>query len=94
MVSGGLVGAKMTAILFIVGIIAALAFAALRLKFLRIALNLLPVAIGAGYAVHFILSGHLNWAIVVVLVSLYATCPWWEFLDERVWMKKGVCRGF
>jgi hypothetical protein len=88
------VEAKMTAILFIAGIIAALAFAALRLKFLRIALNLLPVAIGAGYTGRLILSGHLNWAIVVTLACLYATCPWWEFLDERVWMKKGVCRGF
>jgi hypothetical protein len=84
----------MTAVLFIMGIVAALAFAGLRLKFLRIALNLLPVAIGMGYAAYFTFSGHLNWAVIVTLVSLYATCPWWEYLDERIWMKKGVCRGF
>jgi hypothetical protein len=84
----------MTAILFIVGIIIALACAAFRFRFLRIVLNLLPVAIGAGIAAHFILIGRLTWAVIVVIVSLYATCLWWEFLDERIWMKIGACRRF
>ncbi len=84
----------MTITLFIVGVIAALAFAAFRLRFLRIALNLLPIAIGAACAAYLILSGHPTWAVIVVIVSLYVTCPWWEFLDENIWMKKGVCHGF
>ena len=84
----------MTITLFIMGIIVALACAAFRLSFLRIALNLLPLAIGAGYAAYLILIGRLTWAVIVVIVSLYVTCPWWEFLDEKVWMKIGVCRGF
>jgi hypothetical protein len=87
-----LVEAKMTAIVFIVGIIAALACAGYRFRLLRIALNLVPVAIGAGYAAHFILIGRPTWAVIVALVSLYVTCPWWEFLDEAVWMEIGVCR--
>jgi hypothetical protein len=86
-------GEKMTTALFIMGVIVALACAAFRLRLLRIALNLLPIAIGAGYAAYLILIGRPTWAIIVMLVSLYATCPWWEFLDEAVWMKKGVCRG-
>jgi disulfide bond formation protein DsbB len=84
----------MTITVFIVGVIAALGFAAFRLRFLRIALNLLPIAIGVGYAAHLILSEHPTWAVIVVIVSLYVTCPWWEFLDENIWMKKGVCHGF
>ncbi|HEY7182835.1 MAG TPA: hypothetical protein VIC84_15505 [Blastocatellia bacterium] len=84
----------MTTTLFIVGIIVALAFAAFRLSFMRVALNMLPIAIGAGYAAYLILIGHPTWAVIVVLISLYVTCPWWEFLDEKVWMKMGVCHGF
>jgi hypothetical protein len=85
--------AKMTMELFIAGIIAALAFTAFGLRCVRIALNMLPIVIGAGCATFLILSGHPTWAVIVVLASLYITCPWWEFLDETVWMKKGVCRG-
>jgi len=84
----------MIVILYVIGIIVALACAACRLRFLRIALNLLPIALGAGCAAYLILIGSLTWAIIVVIVSLYVTCPWWEFMDEKVWMKIGVCRGF
>ena len=81
----------MAATLLIVGIIVALALAAFRLRFLRIALNLLPAVIGASYATHLVLIGRPTWAVIVALVSLYATCPWWEFLDEAAWMKFGLC---
>ena len=84
----------MTITLFTMGIIAALAYAALRMRFLRIVLNMLPVLIGAGYAAQLILMGYVTLAVIVAIASLYATCPWWEFLDETIWMKKGVCRGF
>jgi hypothetical protein len=84
----------MTITLFTMGIIAALAYAALRMRFLRIVLNMLPVLIGAGYAAQLILMGYVTSAVIVAIASLYATCPWWEFLDETIWMKKGVCRGF
>jgi hypothetical protein len=84
----------MTITLFIVGITVALACAAFRLSFLRIALNLLPLAIGAGSAAYLILIGHPTWAVIVALVSLYVTCPWWEYLDEKIWMKIGVCHDF
>lgn len=84
----------MTIILFITGIIAALACVVFGIRFLRIALNLFPIVIGAGYAADLILGGRITWAIIVIIISLYVTCPWWEFLDERLWMKIGVCRGF
>jgi hypothetical protein len=84
----------MTITLFTMGIIAALACAAFGVRFLRIVLNMLPVLTGAVYVIYLILIGHVTWAVVVALASLYATCPWWEFLDETIWMKKGVCRGF
>ena len=84
----------MTITLFTMGIIAALAYAAFRMRFLRIVLNMLPVMIGAGYAAQLILMGYVTLAVIVAIASLYATCPWWEFLDETIWMKKGVCRGF
>jgi O-antigen ligase len=84
----------MTIILFIVGIIAALACAALGIRCMRIALNLFPVVIGASYAAYLILGGHITWAIIAIIISLYATCPWWEFLDEKLWMRIGVCHGF
>jgi hypothetical protein len=84
----------MTITLFTMGIIAALAYAAFRVRFLRIVLNMLPVLIGMVYAVYLILIGYVTWAVIVALASLYATCPWWEYLDETIWMKKGVCRGF
>jgi hypothetical protein len=79
--------------LFIVWVVAALACAVFGLRFLRLALNLLPITIGSGYAASLILSGRLTWAIIVVIISLYVTCPWWEFLDEKLWMKIGVCHG-
>ena len=79
----------MATILFITVIIVTLAV--FRLRFLRIALNLLPVVIGASYATYLVLIGQLTWAVIVTLVSLYATCPWWEFLDETVWIKFGLC---
>jgi hypothetical protein len=79
----------MVTILFIVGIIVALA--ASRLRFLRIALNLLPVVIGGSCAIYLVLIGRPTLAVIVALVSLFATCPWWEFLDEAVWMKFGLC---
>lgn len=81
----------MAAMLFIVGIILALALVAFRLRFLRIALNLLPAVIGAGFATHLVLIGRPTWAIIVALISLYAMCPWWEFLDETVWIKCNLC---
>ena len=84
----------MTTTLFTMGIIAALACAAFGMRFLRIVLNMLPVLIGAGYAAQFVLMGYVTLAVIVAIASLYATCPWWEFLDETIWMKKGVCRGF
>jgi hypothetical protein len=80
----------MATILFIVGGIA-LALAAFRLRFLRIALNLLPVVIGASYATYLVLTMRPTWAVIVALVSLYATSIWWEFLDEAVWMKFDLC---
>jgi len=83
----------MTITLFTMGIIAALAYAAFGIGFLRIVLNMLPVLIGAGYVAQLILMGYVTWAVIVALASLYATCPWWEFLDEKIWMEKGVCRG-
>ena len=86
-------GEKMTTALFIMGVIVALACVAFRLRLLRIALNLVPIAIGAGSAAYLILIGRPTWAVIAMLASLYATCPWWEFLDEAVWMKMGVCRG-
>jgi hypothetical protein len=85
---------KMATTLFIVGIIAALAFATCGVRLLRITMNLLPFVIGAGYAALLILNGHLTWATIVVIISLYVTCPWWEYLDEKFWMKIGACHGF
>jgi hypothetical protein len=84
-------GEKMAIILFIIGIIVALGLAAFRLRFLRIALNLLPVMMGVGCATYLVLIGRPTWAVIVALISLYATCPWWEYLDETVWMKFDLC---
>jgi len=84
----------MTITLFIAGIIAALAWAVFGLGCMRIALNLIPIVIGATYAAYLILGGHITWAIIVIIISLYVTCPWWEYLDEKLWMKIGVCHGF
>ena len=84
----------MTGILIFVGIIAVVACVGFRLTCLRIALNLTPLAIGLGYTVQLILSGHVTWSVIVALVSLYVTCLWWEILDEMVWMKVGLCGDF
>jgi hypothetical protein len=81
----------MATILFIIGIIVALALAMFRLRFLRIASNLLPLVIGASYAVYLVLTRRPTLAVIVALISLYATCPWWEFLDETVWVKLNLC---
>jgi len=82
----------MAVTLLITGIIVLFALAAFKLTLLRIALNLLPLAIGASYTVYLILSGRVTLAVIVAIVSLYVTCPWWEYLDESVWMKIGLCR--
>jgi hypothetical protein len=83
----------MTIALIVTVVIFVFACAVFRLALLRIILNLLPVAMGTVCAA-FLLDEHPNRAIVVGLVSLYVTCAWWEFLDEAVWMKIGICRDF
>lgn len=77
--------------LLITGIILALAVARFGIKILRIAFNLLPVIIGVTCAVYLMLIKFHTLALIVILASLYLNCPWWEFWDEALWMKKGVC---